>query len=373
MFFPKRSRCVIAFETGLLAPLIREDTLKKARIGLIGAGWWGVEVYVPAMMNNADIDLVAINRRDRAALDDILAKYVGPKGYTDFRDMLTHEALDAVVITSPHTLHYEHARAALEAGCHVLIDKPMTTSAADARALVKLAAEKGREILVPYGWNYKSFVTQAADLIADGRIGVVRHVTCNMATFTYDLFGGHGLKEAADHMFQPNASTWADPDKAGGYGWGQLSHALGLMFRLVNLAPKAVYALDTKSDAKVDLTNAAILTFVNGAHASISGSALVPKQCSYQMDVRVYGTDGMLLIDMERTRMELRRFDQNDTILDLAPDAGQYAAVEPINRLAEVCLGTAKVIEANGTVGMWAIEVLDAMYRSLKSGKSEAV
>ncbi|MCJ8323400.1 MAG: Gfo/Idh/MocA family oxidoreductase [Rhizobiales bacterium] len=347
--------------------------MKKAKIALIGAGWWGVEIYVPAMQDNSDIELVAINRRNQDALNKVLEKHKGPRGYTDYREMLEKEDLDAVVITSPHTVHFEQAKAALEAGCHVLIDKPMATSADDARALVKLAAEKGKEILIPYGWNYKEFVTTASKLIADGRIGEVKHATCNMATGTYDLFGGDGLVEAETHMFQPNKSTWADPDNAGGYGWGQLSHILGLMFRLIDLPPKEIYALDTKSDANVDLADAAILTFVNGARATISGSALLPKHCSYQMDLRIFGTEGMLSIDMERTRMELRRFDKDDVVLDLAADAGQYAAVEPINRLAEVCLGKAKTIEANGTVGMRAIEVLDAMYRSIKSGKPEAV
>ncbi|WP_027834155.1 Gfo/Idh/MocA family protein [Maritalea myrionectae] len=347
--------------------------MSKARLALIGAGWWGVEVYVPAMLASEEIELVAVNRRNKDALNQIVEKFDGVSGYTDYREMLEKEELDGVVITSPHTVHFEHAKAALEAGCHVLIDKPMTTNADDARALVELAAEKGLEILIPYGWNYKEFATQASELIARGKVGEVRHVTCNMATFTYDLFGGHGLSEAADHMFQPNKSTWADPDNAGGYGWGQLSHALGLMFRLVDLAPKEVYAIKTNSDANVDLTDAAVLTFENGAKASISGSALVPKHCSYQMDVRVYGSEGMLLIDMERTRMELRRFDKEDLVLDLELDEGQYAAVEPITRLGEVCQGTAKTIEANGTIGMRAIEVLDAMYRSFNSGQSEKV
>jgi len=340
---------------------------------MIGAGWWGVEAYVPALLENLDVDFVAVNRRNQGALDKILAKYDIVRGYTDHREMLQNEDLDAVVITSPHTLHFEHARDALEAGCHVLIDKPMATSAEDARALVKLAKEKGREILIPYGWNYKDFATTASELIADGRIGEIRHVSCQMATFTFDLFGGDGLSEAADHMFQPNKSTWADPNKAGGYGWGQLSHALGLLFRLVDLEPSEVYALETKSAANVDLLDAAILTFANGAKASLSGSALVPKHCSYQLDIRVFGSEGMLLIDMERSRMELRRFDEDDVVLDLAPNAGEYMAIEPIHRLAEVCQGTAKTIEANGVVGMRAIEVLDAMYRSFRSGKSEAI
>ena len=347
--------------------------MSKSKIAIIGAGWWGVEVYVPALLENENVDFVAVNRRNQVALDEILEQFDIPRGYTDYQDMLEKEDLDAVVITSPHTVHFEHAKAALEAGCHVLIDKPMTTSAEDARELVRLAKEKNLEILIPYGWNYKEFATTAAELIADGRIGEVRNVNCQMATFTFDLFGGLGLKEASDHMFQPNKSTWADPDNAGGYGWGQLSHSLGLLFRLVDLEPATVYALNTKSVANVDLTNSAVMTFKNGAHATISGSALVPKHCSYQLDIRIFGTEGMLLIDMERSRMELRRFDKDDVILDLAPDAGQYMAVEPIHRLAEVCQGTAKTIEANGLVGMRAIEVLDAMYRSFKSGNPETV
>lgn len=347
--------------------------MTNARIGLIGAGWWGVEVYVPALIENERADLVAVNRRDQAALDQITEKFGIPAGYTDYREMLANENLDAVVITSPHTVHFEHAKAALEAGCHVLIDKPMTTSAEDARALNALAAKVGKKILIPYGWNYKDFVTQASELIAAGRLGTVRHVTCNVATFTYDLFGGYGLADAKDAMFKPQKSTWADPNNAGGYGWGQLSHSLGLMFRLVDLAPKEVYAVDVKSDADVDLCDAAILTFENGARASISGSALLPKHCSYQLEVTVFGTEGMLAMDMERTRMELRRMDGDDVVLDLAPDAGQYAALEPIVRLVEVCEGTEKTIEADGTVGARAIEVLDAMYRSIKSGKVEAV
>ena len=155
--------------------------------------------------------------------------------------------------------------------------------------------------------------------------------------------------------------------------WGQLSYSLGLMFRLVDLAPKEVYAVDVKSDVGVDLVDAAILTFEGGARALISGSALLPKHCSYQLEVTVFGTEGMLAIDMERTRMEVRRRDGDDVVLDLAADAGQYAALEPINRLIEVCKGRASTIEADEIVGAHAIEVLDAMYRSIKSSKAETV
>ena len=347
--------------------------MPNAKLAIIGAGWWGVEVYLPAIQENPGSELVAVNRRDPEALDKILADCNVPAGYTDVDEMLATEDLDAVVITSPHVLHYEHAKAALEAGCHVLIDKPMTTSAEHARDLVALAKAQGKEIVVPYGWNFKDFATTAHDILAAGKVGEIRHVSCLMATHTFDLFGGRGLKESESHMFQPQKSTCADPKRAGGYGWGQLSHALGLMFRLIDLAPKEIYAINTKSAANVDLNDAAVLTFENGATCSISGSALVPKHAMYQMEVRVYGDDGILMIDMERARMELRRHDEDDVMLDLEQDAGFYMAVEPINRLVEVCHNTHATNEATGTVGMRAIEVLDAMYRSFESGKPEAI
>ena len=345
----------------------------KARIAVLGAGWWGVEVYIPAVMDNPDAELVAVNRRNRTALDSILAAFEGPRGYTDYRELIASEELDAAVVVSPHVVHYEQARAALDAGLHVLIDKPMTTNAGHARTLVKLASDRGRQIIIPYGWNFKDYATEASELIAAGRIGTIRHVTCQMATYTFDLFNGQGLSETADHMFRPNRSTWADPERAGGYGWGQLTHALGLLFRLVDIDPSEVYAIKANSATGVDLIDTAIVKLANGAAVSLSGCALVPKHCSYQLDIRVFGTDGMLLIDMERARMELRRFDKDDVILDLEPDEGAYAAVEPVRRLVEICNGSATRNEAPARVGLRAVEVLDAMYRSFDSGRSEPV
>ena len=346
---------------------------KKAKIAIIGAGWWAVQVYLPAVLDNENAQIAGVNRRSQKALDEISKAFPGVKGYTDYHQMLAEEKPDGVIIASPHTVHFEHAKAALNANCHVLIDKPMTTSADDARELVALAKEKNIEIVVPYGWNFKEFSTTAAQLIADGGVGEIRHVVTQMASPTADLFGGEGLIETKDHMFRPPVSTWADPDKAGGYGWGQLSHSLGLMFRLTGLAPAQVYALEGKSPAGVDYYNALTLKFANGATGVVSGSSTVPKQCGYQVDVRIFGTEGMLLIDMERARMELRRNDGKDVVLDLEANAGEYVAIEPVNRLVEICLGTAKTNEATGVVGMRAIEVLDAMYRSFRSGVPEDV
>jgi predicted dehydrogenase len=329
-------------------------------------------VYIPALLAHPNVELVAVNRPEQAELDKVVARF-GVPGFTDHEALLAQVKPDGVVISSAHTVHFAQGMAALNAGAHVLIDKPMTTSAADARALVARASQVGQQILIPYGWNYKDFTRRAAALMDAGGVGEVRHVVCQMASPTGDLFGGAGLVETTGHMFRPPVSTWADPARAGGYGWGQLSHALGLIFRLVNLAPVQVYAIGGKSPAGVDYYDAATLRLSNGATAVISGAATVPKQAGYQVDIRIFGSEGMLLLDVERERMALYRNDGRDEVMDVPAGAGAYACEEPVARLADVCLGRAVEIEADGTVGLRAVEVLDAMYRSMASNLAEDV
>lgn len=346
---------------------------RKAKIGVIGAGWWGVEVYIPALLDHPDVDLVAVNRRNREALDQITEKFGIATGYTDYQQMLDTEDLDGVVVVSPHTVHFEQAMAALDAGAHVLVDKPMTTNAADARRLVANADAKNRQIIVSHGWNFTDFTRKAAELMADVGVGEIRHIVCQMATPTGDLFGGQGLAETADHMFRPLDSTWTDPQRAGGYGWGQLVHALGLMFRLADVAPAEVYAVGGTSPTGVDLYNAAAVKFTNGATAALSGAATLAKDRPFQVDIRIFGTEGMMLVDVERERVELRRYDGDDTVVPVKPGDGFYVCIEPISRLAEICLDKPVVNDAPGIVGQRSVEVLDAMYRSFASGVPEAV
>lgn len=347
--------------------------MHKARIAVLGAGWWGCQVYVPVLLADPRVDLVAVNRRDKAALARVQAEFGIARGYEDFRELLVAERPDGVVIASPHTVHFDQAMAALEVGAHVLVDKPMTTDAGQARALVARAASVGRQIVVPYGWNFKDFTRKAAELVRGGGVGEVRHVVCQMASPTEDLFAGAGLLETESHMFRPPVSTWADPANAGGYGWGQLSHALGLMFAVTGLAATEVYGVAGRSPAGVDYYDAVSLRFANGATGAVSGASTVPKHCGYQVDIRVFGTEGMLLLDVERERMELRRRDGADVVLAIAPGAGAYQCIEPVTRLVDYCMGLTPPNEAPGEVGMRAVEVLDAMYRSFASGRAEAV
>ena len=346
---------------------------EKINVGVIGAGWWATLSHIPALIANPHVGVVAVSRPDEDGLAKVAAAFPEVRPYRDAAEMLEREALHGVVVASPHVFHAEHGRMALSRGLHALIEKPMATSAADARMLVETARAHGAEIILPYGWNFKPITAAAQRLVAEGWIGEVRHVVAQMASALSDLFGGEQMVETRDHLFRPPASTWADPAKAGGYGWGQLTHGLGALFRIVDLDPVRVFAKTGLSSAGVDFYDAAVVELENGATVSLSGAATVPKSRGYQMDIRIFGSEGMLLFDIERARCEVIRHDGRSHIETLPSDAGAYEAVAPIALLVDVCRGADVSNPANGVVGMRASLLLDAMYRSARSGQMEVV
>jgi predicted dinucleotide-utilizing enzyme len=98
----------------------------RARIGVIGAGWWVTENHLPILEKREDVELVAICRRNRTELERVKERF-GFKLATDDYGELLDAPLDGVMVTSPHHLHFEHARAALKKGLHVLVEKPLAT------------------------------------------------------------------------------------------------------------------------------------------------------------------------------------------------------------------------------------------------------
>src|SRR5262245_37750365 len=307
---------------------------KKARLGFIGAGWWATANYMPLLAKRDDVELTAVCRLGKAELQKVKDKFGFRFATESAEELVNHPGLDAVFVVSPHTLHYEHARLALERGLHVLCEKPMCTRGEHARELVRLAADRGLHLLVPYGWHYKPFVQQAKRWMDRGAVGAVQFALCHMASPIRDLLtGGHFAVEsnsgqAGGVLFEPDPRTWADPAVAGGgYGHAQLSHSTGMLCWLTGLAPESVYALMSAPGAKVDLYDALSVRFEGGAIGTVSGAGTAPAVgiSSYQVDLRVFGSEGMLLLDCERARLELRRHDGTDDRVELSPDAGAYS------------------------------------------------
>ena len=208
---------------------------------------------------------------------------------------------DGVIVASPHVLHFEHAAAALAADATCSSRSrwrpgpPMPASSCGSSELRPDAHDPLRP--QPHPW-----MEQAADWVRAGRIGAVRHVALHMSSALLDLFGGEPMLETEGHLYRPPPSTWADPHRAGGYGWGQLSHALAALFFVTDLEPESVHAAVHRSKTGVDDHDAAVLRFEGGAIGILSGAAGLPKHGAPQLDLRVYGEEGMLLLDVEEGR-----------------------------------------------------------------------
>lgn len=354
--------------------------MKKARIGFIGAGWWATSNHMPVLAGRQDVELVGVCRLGREELKKVQERFGFAFATEDYRELLEKCELDGVVVASPHTLHFEHARAALEKGLHVMCEKPMTTQAAHARELVRLAQEKGVQLIVPYGWHYKPFVQEARKWLEAGGVGRIEYVLCHMASPIRGLLSGAGMNvdevsgQSGKSLFNPDPRTWADPQVAGGgYGHAQISHSSGMMFWLSGLRAHSAYSAMSGPGAQVDLYDAISVRFTEGAIGTVSGAGNVPTDQGFQVDIRIFGSEGMLLLDCERARLELRRHDKAHKTVELAPGAGGYECNGPPNNFADLVLGKTGVNWAPGEAAMRSVELLDAAYRSAVSGKAESV
>lgn len=342
-------------------------------IGIIGAGWWAAQAYIPALQKNKKISAVSVCRRGAEGLETLKAEFGLEHGFTDAQELLDQRKLSGVIVSSPHVVHAEHTLMCIARKLPVMIEKPMTSNVADARQVAKAATENQTPAIIAYGWNFRPVAAAARKLIDEGWIGDLVHATCITATATQDLFSGRAPEPTKAHLFQPAASTWSDPARAGGYAWGQLTHALGMFFLLVEQSPRRVFTQMGFSEVGVDLSEAAVMELESGATVAVSGTACLPRGMKKQVDIRLYGTKGILLVDVERERVEATRFDGTRQVVDLAEGDGAYGIEELLAKFVDLCAGDPITNYADQYVGMRAVEAIDCMYRSAKSGKFENV
>ena len=348
------------------------EPLRKARIGVIGAGFWCTANHLPILQRRTDVVLSGVARLGRHELEQLQDKFGFAYITEDYRALLATVALDGVIVASPHHLHAEHACAALAKNLPVLVEKPMATAMPEALSIYQAARAASQPILVPYGWNFQPYFAKAREWLVAGRIGTIRHISAQMATPIEDLMSGGGLAEASGELFQPNAATWAQVE-TGGYGWGQLVHLLGGLAYLTDFEPETVYARLGLSRIGTDLFNALTVTLQGGATAAISGSASLPVGSPFQIDIRLFGTEGVLLLDTERERLVMRRADGEIQEYPIPAGSGAYVCVTPVERFVDICLG--KPVENAGHVmtGLRTVQIVDAMHRSHKSGQPVTV
>ena len=347
--------------------------MDKVRLGFIGCGWWATANHLPVLKQRGDVRMVAASGLDLSVLKRAQERFGIESVFSDYRELLRLD-LDGVVITSPHAFHYEHASAALDREFHVMCEKPMALRGADAWELVQRAREKGRILLVPYGWHYLSFIQTARQWMQEELIGDIEHLNCQMASPAIGLFVGKGDTPASfrSDIATPDLTTWQVKELGGGYAHGQMTHSLALMFWLTGLRAQLVDCRMAAAPSGIDLYDTAILQFSNGALGAVSGAATLPEGSKFQIDLRIFGSKGVLLLDIERERVEARLHSGQSMVLEVQPDAGAYSCTGPPNAFVDLIRGKGSNYSP-GEIGAKAVEVIEAMHQSAQMGKPVAL
>lgn len=209
-------------------------------------------------MTIPEVEIVAIAEPARANIEKAVTEFSlsGVKSFSNHEEMLAEVDLDAVEISSPHTLHAKQICDSLEKGLHVLVEKPMVCTVADARKVIALKEEKKRVVLVSYQRHYAEGYIYTRDLIRSGKWGKVQFIT------------GWQCQD----WKRSQKGTWRqDPSLSGG---GQLndsgSHLIDIILWMTGLRPREVFAVIDNCGTPVDILSALTVSFEGGAIGNIS-------------------------------------------------------------------------------------------------------
>lgn len=166
------------------------------KIGLIGTSWWADAMYLPALAAHPQAKWHALCGRDADKAQAVAARWAIPQVYSNAQKMIREAGLDALVVASSNETHYEITLAALQAGLHVLCEKPLALTYAQANEMADLAESKGLITLVPFTYSYMPISRFLKQQVDDGFIGQPYHA--NLRYYT-----GYGRK--TDYMWRFDA------------------------------------------------------------------------------------------------------------------------------------------------------------------------
>jgi len=158
-------------------------------VGIIGCGYWG-----PLLVRNfkglPDCHLKAVCDVNTERLKHVLALYPDIEGMTQTQQLLNGTNVDAVVIAAPVKHHFPFAKAALLAGKHTFIEKPMASSSAECEELIEIADRNGLVLMIDHTFLYSSPVQKIAQIVQAGDLGEIRYINCrrlNLGLFQKDI------------------------------------------------------------------------------------------------------------------------------------------------------------------------------------------
>jgi predicted dehydrogenase len=250
------------------------------RVALLGSGWIQ-DFHARGVLAHPSGELVAVaNWREESAAA-LATRHDIPRVTTDWEALVDDPDVEAAVVATPNALHAPQAIAFLRAGKHVMVEKPMSTSVAEADAMIAAAASSGARLMVAHCWRFRDEVVAMRDRIAGGDFGEV------VKTRGYGMHAGWGP-----------TGWFTDRALAGGGALVDMGvHAIDTArFLLGDPEPERVCAVvgTRYAEGRYDVDDDAVLliTWSNGVNSVVESGWWQPHLEGLEADTEVFGTHG---------------------------------------------------------------------------------
>lgn len=333
------------------------------RFGLVGFGAWG-GLHAQSIAKTEGAALAAIAVHSEASQARAREAYPGATVYADYRDLLKRDDIDVIDIVLPSHLHHEVARAALSAGKHLLLEKPMCLNLAHCDELIALARSRRVLLAVGHELRLSSMWLKARQMIDEGFIGEPKYV----------------LVELSRRPYRQGADGWRyDINRVGNWILEEPIHFFDLARWYLSGTGEPVSVFATANSRQPDHPElqdnfSAIVNFSGGSYAVVTQTLSAFEH--HQM-VKITGTKGALWASwsgaMDRTlhpTFFLKAFD-GDTVREVPIDkiTGEVFELEDQMGMMVRAVRHGEPIAATGEDGRWSVAMCIAAAESVASGK----
>lgn len=332
---------------------------RPLQLGILGAANIA-RAFTSGVAPSTTVKVAAVASRDAAKAESFAGDCGIPRFHGSYEALLADPEIEAIYNPLPNSLHAEWSIRAMEAGKHVLCEKPLATSAVDARAMFAAAKRLGRHLVEAYPYRAQPQTLKLRELLAAGAIGKVQLIRSSFGI-----------------AFSDPANIRLKPDVGGGALLDAGSYAVSLALLAAGERPERVSATARWSETGVDLSTVATLEFPGGALAQISASFAT----AYHRHALIAGDAGTI----ETTYLNhpplggppiltVRRGTANTVIpeiVEVAPGNGFRAEAESFERLLRH--GPAQWTGATPEESIDIALTLDAILESARSGAAVRV
>lgn len=348
-------------------PFVRPPFARDViRVGVVGTGF-GAMVHVPALsaMEGVEVTAICSNRKQHA--HEVAARYRIPNIYDDYQELFADRQIDAVTLAVPPFLHHPMALAAMEAGLHLLVEKPLARTAAEARDLVRIAKDTGVCNMVAYHRRFEPARLRMKQLIDEGFIGnlhsvsvIVYRSTLSPSEKRYyswlmEADKGGGVLTAIGSHYVDQLRWW----------FGEIHGVAGATSTAVPLRP--VRGSEVVREVDADDNVAFVVRFASGALGTVSISYTAATDVGEE--IVASGDQGILAIQEPdqlvgtQSGSQIRALLKHDTPLPV----GDQRHIQPFTALANgwiEAIRTGSEASPSFEDGAKVQEVLDAVPRS---------